>query len=199
MLDFTKGRKAEPPARMLAQTKAIMKARKLPSQFAEVLAARMESAAEIEALIPALESLRDLIEMASGSLDDAGTLLEAALVDLSANSQQDDTDEDAPAEKKLMAAVVKQIAMKKRAENPLTDRMRPGNDWNSPGAQRAKMVDALTARIDRGHVPTIGREFAAMTLSDLAIARAHVGRKAAECSRCRADGGPFHQRFSVDP
>ncbi len=172
MLDFLKGRKANPPARLLAQSRAMMKAKGLPADWAEIFAPRMETAPEIEELIPVLEKVRDLFEATGVALTEAGPMLEAALEALLGTAGEGEKQEETPADgANMLAAVAAQVAMRKRGENPSNGKFRPGigMDWNSPAAQRAKMVDGLTARIDRGHTPTVGREFASMKLSDFAM------------------------------
>lgn len=169
MLDFLKARKGNPPARLLAQSRAVMKAKGFPADWGDIFAARMD-ASEIEELVPVLEKIRDLLEATGTAMTEAAPMLEAAL-EAMAGTDGDDQSEDPADEKKLLAAVSAQVSMRKRRENPLTDRHRSGigTDWNSPAALRAKMVDGLTARIDRGHTPTMGREFASMKVPDFAM------------------------------
>lgn len=169
MLDFTKGRKAQPPARLLAQTRAVMKAKGLPQGWADVVAARMETASEIEEMVPMLEKVLDLFKATDVAMSETSTMLEQALEAMGQPYAEDSYAEDQPPsdQARMLQHVAGQIAAHKRAKNPL--QIRPGNDWTSPASMRAKMIDGLTAVLDRSHVPTIGRQFADLRISDVAM------------------------------
>ena len=168
MLDFMKKPKAQPPARMLAQTQAIMKAKKLPQEWAGLLAVRMETSAEVEKLVPVLENIRDLFAATNENLADALPMMEAALEQLGAGAAETDEDETDPA-KQLLAAVTGQIAAARAQRNPVQPRFGTSKDWNSPAAQNAKMIDKLTSLFDRQHQPTIGRDLGDVNVSDIAV------------------------------
>jgi hypothetical protein len=69
-----------------------------------------------------------------------------------------------------LAMVDQRIAARMAAEGPeLHSFGSVGHSWDSGEGLRAKMVDGLTARIARGHEPTIGREFAQMRLGEFAM------------------------------
>lgn len=175
MLDFTKPPKAQPPARMLAQTQAIMTAKKLPKEWAEIFAVRMETPAEVDALVPVLEKIRDLFVATNQNLAEAGPMMEAALTQLTAGDDQDELD---PGEK-LLQGIVAQISAARAAANPTAHR--PGRkeahgrnavgaSWDHGSGFSAKMQDALYARMNSSHTPTLGREFAGASLVDMARA-----------------------------
>jgi len=168
MLDFMKTPKAEPPARMLAQTQAIMKAKKLPKDWAELFAVRMETPAEVEQLVPVLENIRDVFEAANESLSNAAPMIEAALEQLSMAAVEVDEEETDPG-KKLLQGVVAQITGARAKRFPVSNRMGAPRDWNSPQSQRAKMADGLYAKLNPNHEPTMGREIANMSLGEIAV------------------------------
>lgn len=49
-----------------------------------------------------------------------------------------------------------------------------GMDWSSGAGLRARWVDAIEARLDQRHQPTLGREFAQASLTDLCVAVAEA-------------------------
>lgn len=169
MLDFTKGRKAQPPARLCAQARAVMKAKGLPQGWADVVAARMETVSEVEELVPMLEKVLDLFKATGVAISDTSDMLEKALEAMGNPPAGEDYEGDIPQDDqaRMLRNVVAQITMKKRAENPI--RIAPGIDWDSPASMRAKMQDGLAAVLDRTHVPTIGRRFAGMRISEIAM------------------------------
>lgn len=168
MLDLMKTPKAQPAARMLAQTQAIMKAKKLPKEWAEVLAVRMETPSEVEKLIPVLMKVRDLFTATNQSLTDSAQMLEAALTQLG-NGNLETEDEDADPGDQLLQGVVAQISNVRAKANPATPRLGVGQDWNAPDSRRARMADGLYAKLNPDHVPTMGREIAAMSLGEIAV------------------------------
>ncbi len=169
MLDFTKGRKAQPPARLCAQTRAVMKAKGLPQGWADVVAARMETVSEVEELVPMLEKVLDLFKATGVAISDTSDILEKALEAMGKPPAGDEYQEDKPQDDqaRMLQHVASQLVMRKRAENPI--QIRSGVDWDGPAALRAKMQDGLAAVLDRSHVPTIGRQFAGMRISEIAM------------------------------
>lgn len=70
-----------------------------------------------------------------------------------------------------------------------------GHSWDHGAGLRARLADGLTARIDRSHEPTIGRDFARLELADtcMELARAHGERPGSRAEAIRmATGGGYH-------
>ena len=172
MRDFVITAKAAPSARLLAQVQARMKAKKLPPEYAGPVAARVATMAAAETVIDALEQAKDLISMSKLEADKVLPMIETALDDLAGTEPDEGTEPTAHFTGRFLEAMAAQLVSAKAAGNPLTGNVKPGigRDWNAPEARRAKMIDGLAAVIDKGHVPTIGREIAQLgSVSEIAV------------------------------
>lgn len=184
MLDFiTMKHTGEPPARLRAQIQMRLKEHKLPPAFAGLLAPFMEGPDDLdEEALKVLQSVMDLLKMHNMPPEDAMRVLEAAIAELQSNAGADDNlagDENditafyQPRSARLpglLDAVAAQMRKKgpsitKHASVTARDQSR-----ESQGARMiAAMSDGLQARMDRRHTPTIGRQYAGMTLGEMAM------------------------------
>lgn len=184
MLDFIAMKhEGEPPARLRAQIQMRLKEHKLPSEFAGLLAPFMETAEDLdEEALTVLKSVLDALAMHNLPPDEAMRVLNAAIAELQANGGTDDasTEDDAeeitafyqPRATKapgLLGAVIAQL----RSKGPsVTKHNGVGRDLSREGQSAgmiAAMSDGLQARMDRRHTPTIGRQYAGMTMGDMAM------------------------------
>lgn len=175
MLDFTKGRKAHPPARLLAQARVVAKANGFPQEWAEIIAPRLEASSQLEEIVPMFKNILDLFKASGVAMSDTSAMLEQALEAMGEAPSTDENGQDTPkdGQTQMLHHVAAQIAMKKRAQG--ATQIRTGRDWDSPASMRAKIQDGLTAVIDRSHVPTIGAEFAGLKVSEIAMQCARMG------------------------
>lgn len=187
MLDFiTMKHEGEPPARLRAQIQMRLKEHKLPAAFAGLLAPFMEGPDDLdEEALKMLKAIMDMMAMHNMPPDEAMQVLKAAIAELqSQTAEEDNLGEDADTEDEmtafyqprsaklpdLLGAVVAQV--RKKAP-PVTKHHGGIARDQSRESQSARMVaamsDGLQARMDRRHTPTIGRQYASMTMGDMAM------------------------------
>lgn len=70
---------------------------------------------------------------------------------------------------KAKAAAVDMICEKRIQEDPQPQRVSVGASWDSGEGLRSRMIDGLRARINPHHFPDKGREFASMSMGELAV------------------------------
>lgn len=187
MLDFiTMKHEGEPPARLRAQIQMKLKENKLPSAFAGLLAPFMEGPDDLdEESLKMLNSVMDVLKMHNLPPDEAIRVLEVAIAELQLNAGADNNlpdgadDEDEmtafyqPRTSKLpdlLGAVIAQVRKKGPDVGKHTGLTARDQSRENQGARMiAAMADGLQARIDRRHTPTIGRQYASMTMSEMAM------------------------------
>lgn len=157
-----------PPARLLAQMRAITARKKLPDGFADVLASRAGmTALKAEAVA---EPMRKIVELGEAAQIAVADLIEVASEALAEIEPGDDAAADAKAfferGKALLAAKWKQggdIDIPMHGAPTAHGYTGIGMSWDSGPGLRAKQSDALAslvcAQLGLKHTPTMGREF----------------------------------------
>lgn len=194
-LDFRMKHEGEPPARLVAQLRMRLKEKGHPPMLAEILAPVMESEDDLdEDILAQITLLVQSLERSKVPGDEAMAAIREVVEDLIAASEDpgEEDEEDISAwypqnrdkpKSKLLSQLVREKLQSKRPKVLIDGRSpRPGgarmDRWgNTIGgmSHRDVLSDALLARIDRRHTPTIGREFAALSLGEMAM---HVVRHA---------------------
>lgn len=186
MLDFKPKREGEPPARMLAAVQMKLSAAGLPKMFAALLAARMEDGDDLgDELIEELQTIVELFKQQGIEPKEAVAILERAFEDAAdpGDDVEIENSWDAAGAKKargLVGACVSQLrekgpsATKHKGFGPVRDL--------SPAAARSRQIDALAdgllSRMDSRHTPTIGRQYAGLSLGELVMTAEHLaGRR----------------------
>lgn len=171
------------PARSLARMVAFAKEAKLPRSWGPMLAEAM-TPETAEALKEDLVNAMEVLESQDMPADEeALDLIRKAIEAISAGL--DDGEDGEEVERPITAHLVKSIVAKQRAANPMShsprrgpSRVQVGMDYNSPQAFTAKMTDAFTARLaarmGQKHEPVIGREFANLTVAQMAMQSLHA-------------------------
>lgn len=183
----------QPSARLLARLRMSAAAAKLPAIFADVAAQRPKmTVARLEAIAPALTLIAELAKTNSLSAEE----LEKAVTEYLATLGDDVPATDPAVQSLARESIVNLIA--DRDDGTVYQTEGGGNSvgrsWDHGDGFRAKMVDGLTARIDSSHKPTVGREFAQMSLGDMIMqtARARGERPANVAAALRMSGTGVH-------
>ncbi|MEM6309980.1 MAG: Mu-like prophage major head subunit gpT family protein [Pseudomonadota bacterium] len=178
MLDLkTRKPKASPPtARNQARMVAFAKKNRFPPYAAEMLATMMtpETAEQVEADLVTAFEFADAMKVTLEN--DLTPLLQKAIDAF--GEEMDSGDEES--DNSITAHLAKAINAKRVTDDPFrgksivgASRAHMGQDWNSPAGQRAKIADAFTARLSarlgQQHEPTIGREYAELTIPQMAV------------------------------
>lgn len=183
MLDFNKKRDGEPPARLLAQMREKLAADRIPKAFADYLAPFMADPADLTAeLQEALRTVVELMKLHEIPPADA-TELFCQMIDEAEKRPEpaamtwDNLDTDAPvkaSDRLIMAA--RNVLLRRKGPSVTNHKPYSGPDIGGrhsrdPRAHRIEaMADGLAALIDRGHTPTVGRQYAALgRLSEIAM------------------------------
>lgn len=187
-LDFRMKHEGEPPARLVAQLRMRLKEKGQPPMLADVLAPVMESEDDLdEEILNQITFLVQMLEKEKVAGEEAMAAIREVVEELIAAADAAAAPEDeedisawyprkrtAEAKEGLASMVIRKIRSKRPKIH--IDGRGPsfrGGQMN----QRAALSDALLARIDRRHTPTIGREFAGLTLGEMAM---HVVRAAGQ-------------------
>ena len=170
MLDLNKsGVKVMPTARQMAQARMIAKKVGLSPVFADVLA---DAGLPVMKMEVAAETLKQISEMTNTLVTDATAIkdiLEKVVADIGANPD----DPAAPvavldeARHSIMAYLANQGDNNSHGRSVRSD---AGHSWDMGDGLRARMVDGLLARVNPGHKPTMGADFAQVPLVDIAKA-----------------------------
>lgn len=183
-LDFRMKHEGEPPARLVAQLRMRLKEKGQPPMLADILAPVMESEDDLdEDILNQITTLVRLLEKEKVSGDEAMAAIREVVADLisAADSPEEGDGEDISAwypsnKARKEEGLVRLVLRKVRSKRPKVHIDGRGPSFRGgPMNQRAALSDALLARIDRRHTPTIGREFAGLTLGEMAM---HVVRGA---------------------
>jgi hypothetical protein len=148
----------QPPARLLAQARLFAQERKLPGIMADILAARPQMTIKrMEALAPGLELIRDLSDKNKVAADDMAKAVKDWIAEIE-GEQDPETETIQQAARGAVIAVMAEAS--NRDYGPTSEPATIGMDWNSGPGLRARAADAVQARIDRSHAPTLGRDLA---------------------------------------
>ena len=188
MLDFKMKHEGEPPARIMAQARIKFAAAGLPKFFADHLAPYMQDVEDIDPeLLEQLKSVVELFDMHKIPAAEAVQIFQKVLEDL--HSGQDEGETPPPMESawpgsrsrdhKKPGAILGSVIEHLRAQGPSTVQhhgyVREARSPESARVQRIEaMADGLLARMDRKHTPTIGRQYAQLSLGELAMACARA-------------------------
>lgn len=178
MFDNLKPGAAQPSARHLAQMRLAASKAGIPAQYAELMAEAGVTSATAEATAQGLVQLQKMTEpfVSSGRLDPADMLritrraLKAGAAiageDSAARTQAIAT--AAGEEAQAIMAAAEPAGRSARPADPeaLIVPARAGTSQTVPSRAEA-MADGLLARMQAGHVPTHGREYASMRLDDM--------------------------------
>lgn len=161
----------QPPARKLAQMQAFTRKAKLPDDIAVALAMRPKLTAKAAEAME--DGLLHILTMAETAKLDRGEAVQIA-IDIMREPPEGAAPETNP--EAFLGVCLDEITARWRAKDPMPNATigpRVRNSWDQGEGLRAKMVDGLSARIDRRHEPTMGREFAQMSLGEMAF---HVAK-----------------------
>jgi len=148
----------QPPARLLAQARLFAQERKLPAIMADVLAARPQMTIKrMEALAPGLELIRDLTEKNKVAADDLAKAVKDYLAEIE-TEQDPETDKVQQTARSAVFSMLSDASTRDHGATRELSSVR--TDWDSGPGLRARAVDAVQARIDRSHTPTVGRDLA---------------------------------------
>lgn len=190
MLDFTMKHDGAPPARILAQARITVTEAGLPKFLADQLAPYMRAVEDLDPeLLDQLKAVVDLFKMHNIAPAEAKDIFAKVLDDL--------TSGDAPADppiqnswgaatgksQKPAGAVLDAVVAHLRQRGPsVTNCVSFARVDRTPEEARLRRIDAmadgLLARMDHRHKPTIGRQYAEMSLGELAMeAERSAGRR----------------------
>ncbi|WP_068766961.1 phage major capsid protein [Rhodobacter xanthinilyticus] len=148
----------QPPARLLAQARLFAQERKLPAIMADVLAARPQMTIKrMETLAPGLELIRDLTEKNKVAADDLAKAVKDYLAEID-TEQDPETDKVQQTARTVVFSMLADASV--RDYGPTREFSTVGTDWNSGPGLHARVRDAVEARLDRSHTPTLGRDLA---------------------------------------
>lgn len=190
-LDFRMKHHGEPPARLVAQLRLRLKEANHPPMLAEVLAPMMESEDELDGqVISQIAALVNMLERMNVSGEEAMAAIREVVQDLmadAANADAEDEDSDFSAwyrgrreanKTPNLTLQVRNKIISKRPKAQIDGRLPQSAGYGVSGGgmpHRAVMSDALLARLDRRHTPTIGREFAGLSLGEMAMSVVRAG------------------------
>lgn len=179
MFDTLKPGAVQPSARHLAQMRLAASKAGIPAQYAELMAEAGVTASTAEATAQGLAQLQQMTEpfVSSGRLDQTA-MLRITRYALKAGAAITGEDNAARAQAIATAAGEEAQAIMAAAEPPIsTPRQFDDGALIVPARARIgqalpsraeAMADGMLARMQAGHVPTYGREYASMRLDDMA-------------------------------
>lgn len=179
----------QPSARLLARLRMTATARNLPPVFGDLAAQRPKmTVARLEAIAPALAKLVELAKTNRLTAQETETAAADLLATLSDETPATDPMVESLARESILNLIADRDSTGGRTHEPTFS---VGRSWDHGEGLRAKMVDGLTARIEASHKPTIGREFAGMSMGDMVmqLARAAGARPANVAAALRMEGG----------
>jgi hypothetical protein len=161
MLDHTH----QPSARLLARLRMTATEHKLPPEFADILAQDPKmTAVRMAEIAPGLLLIADLGKRKQLKAEEIEEAVGEYITALGSDTPAADPQVLALARESILNMVADRDDQGGRTHEPT---LSVGRSWDGGEGLRAKMVDGLTARMVRSHTPTIGREFASMSLSDM--------------------------------
>jgi len=165
MLDHTTH---QPSARLLARLRMTTTAHNLPPTFADIVARRPKmTAAIMAAMAPGLTLIADLAKRSQLNAEELEKAVTEYVTALGEDVPANDPQVTALARESILNIFADRDDKSGRTHEPS---LTVGRSWDGGEGLRAKMVDGLTARIERSHKPTMGREFANMSLGELIMA-----------------------------
>ena len=188
-----------PPARLMAQLRQLARSRGLPDDLADRLAGRPGmSLRRAEALAPGLEVIRDLSQRQRLGAEDLDRAVRDYVAQLEQAGDAEGGDGGEPDAARVQE-VARDVIFAAAADADVRDigptrEVSVGVDWDRGPGLRARLVDGLQARLDRSHEPTLGREFAQSSLSELcmSIARGRGERVSGRREAVRMVTGGAH-------
>ena len=194
MLDHTH----QPSARLLARLRMTATEHKLPPAFADILAQVPKmTAVRMAEIAPGLTLIADLAKRNRLNAEELEQAVGEYITALGSDTPAADPQVVALARESILNMVADRDDQGGRTHEPS---LSVGRSWDGGEGLRAKMVDGLTARMVRSHTPTIGREFATMSLSDMlmTIQRAAGERPASRLESVRMAFGQ-HNHPGLNP
>lgn len=191
MFDFRMKHKGAPPARVVAQMRVQFRDGGFPAKLGDVFAPFMEAGEEIgEELAQEITRVLNFLKAQEITGEEAYELIRKTLEEMASDQgeAEDPEDDDIIASwgakgrgkekaglcKRIMTAVNAELA---QSRAPSIARMglrhNPLGSRNGP-SMTAVLSDALLGRIDRRHKPTIGAQFASMSLGEMAFTSARA-------------------------
>lgn len=193
MFSLLKPKQGEPPAQLLAGVSALMKANSLPQGWADLLAMRANDVGDVQEHLPLFKALAKLADP-GWTDDEARAVLDGAFAH-AAEAAPEAGDPDGTMA--IMLAFSRNAETMRNFKARVAagtdpyflrgalDSLKPQretgavtggvitirHDWTGPRTEADRFADALAAKIDSGHTPTIGRELASMSLSDMMLSR----------------------------
>ncbi len=158
----------QPPARLLAQMRAITTKRKMPDGIAEMLAKRPGmSIAKAEATAENIEKISTLAKRFKIDADELNTLVAGMIEDV-----PEEGDTVAP---EMFAKALDTLSALHKATGDVdtamhgrpTDRSFVTGSFEQGPGMRAKLAEGLTARLDPKNATAMGRDAAQMTMPDI--------------------------------
>ncbi len=183
----------QPSARHLARLRMSATARNLPPVFADIAAQRPKmTVARLEALAPTLAMIAELAKTNRLNSEE----LEKVITDYMATVGDDVPATDPAVESLARESILNLIADR---DGGMISNLTPagnsvGRSWDQGDGLRAKLVDGLTAQIAPSHKPTMGRDFASMSMGDMVmeLARSRGARPANAAAALRMDATGYH-------
>lgn len=188
--DFRMKHAGEPPARHLAAVKIEARARGFHPRLAEVLAPVLETPEDMESVSAAIESMYGMLKIHSVAEAEGVALIEQAIKEHIAEAgaaagKEEDEDADIeasarfqshdPSSKTLSGRLYKLLNSRNGPKVRINGRGPSVNRIGSDGAKVDRQIeDALLARMDRRHKPTIGADLVGMRASQWAMAWARA-------------------------
>lgn len=182
----------QPSARLLARLRMSATARNLPPVFGDLAAQRPKmTVARMEAIAPALTMIAELAKTNRLTAQELETAVADYLATLGEDVPATDPTVESLARESILNLIADRDSAGGRTHEPTFS---VGRSWDHGEGLRAKMVDGLTARIEASHKPTIGREFASMSMGDMVmqLARAAGARPANVAAALRMEGTGYH-------
>lgn len=156
----------QPTARLLAQLRLEAQKQGLPERFADLMAGRDGmDLPRMETLAPGLVLIRDLSERQTLNAQELETAVSEYIDTLSDDENPAPEKIDRAARDVILNAMVARDPDGGRVSEPAT----AGFSWDHGRGLQAKLSDGLQARLDPTHEPTIGREFAQLSLAEIAM------------------------------
>lgn len=181
MLDFKMKHDGEPPARLVANLRLRLRENGCPPMLASVLAPLMKTEDELDQdVLAQIAALVAVLERHGVSGEAAMAVLREAIEELmaAAEGEPEEGGEDITAWYASRGVGKRQMTLQNLVLSKISARrpvFRPGNGSAERAPEAARrhrveaMADGLLARMDRKHTPTIGRQFAQLSLGELAM------------------------------
>ena len=164
MLDHTH----QPSARQLARLRMTATEHKLPPEFADILAQDPKmTAVRMAEIAPGLLLIADLGKRKQLKAEEIEQAVGEYVTALGNDTPSADPQITALARDAVLTMLADRDDKGGRTHEPTHS---VGRSWDGGEGLRAKMADGLTARIYPSHKPTIGREFASLSLPELLMA-----------------------------